>query len=306
MSAVPMCPGCRAILDPGQGVCPYCGWNVEQTETRREGGAVERALRPLGGPVPVLLAANLLLYAATAVVDARTGRGLAAGGSFADAVMGGLMHPRSLTLLRLGANAPERVLDGEVWRILCPLFLHGGLLHIVVNMMSLRSIGGPVVEAYGAGKALALYLLTGIAGSLGSIAWYLLAGRIGVEGVSGQIPRIGASGAIFGYVGILAALGFRIGGPAGKALWKPMIQSAGFIFVLGLVLSFTGGPILLDNSAHVGGLLSGLAFGWLTPFGIRSRGNLAAVKAWDAAAVVLSLLVVASFGPPALALLNVR
>jgi len=81
-----------------------------------------------------------------------------------------------------------------------------------------------------------------------------------------------------------------------------MVKAVGFILVLGLVLAWTGSAFQFDNSAHLGGFLFGLGAGFACDFGVRSRGNPTAVKAWDAAAVALSLLTVASFVPPALAL----
>ena len=304
--AVPMCPGCRALLSPEEASCPYCGWNVRQTEVRREGGMVERALRPAGGLIPVLLGANILLFAATVAaqmaIAGASGQKEAAG---ADGLMDAVMSPHPRILDLLGANVPEHVLKGQWWRILCPVFLHGGILHIGVNMMSLRNIGGALVEAYGAGKALALYLLAGIAGSAASILWFLHTGPLVVDGHPVFVSRIGASGAIVGFAGMIAALGFRIGGPQGKALWKPMLQSVGFILVLGLVLAYSGGPVVFDNSAHAGGFLFGFGAGWVCTFGVRARGNLAAVRVWDAVAIGLSILTVASFIPPALMLMEV-
>jgi rhomboid protease GluP len=284
-----MCPGCRALLAPEEASCPYCGWNVRQTEVRREGGLVERALKPLGGLIPVLLGANVLLYLGTVAAQAAL-----VGAKGMDGILDAAMGPRGGVLVLLGANVPADVLRGQAWRLLCPVFLHGGLIHIAVNMMSLRNIGGVVVDAYGSGKALALYLLAGIAGNLASVAWFHW------RGVDGEVPRIGASGAIFGVAGLIAALGFRIGGEQGKAFWKPMLQSIGLMLVLGFILSSAGGPILLDNTGHAGGFLFGLGAGWVATFGVRARGNLAAVRAWDTAAIVLSVLTVASFVPSAL------
>ncbi len=298
-----MCPGCRALLEDGATVCPYCGWNVEQTEVRRRGGLVERALRPLGGVVPTLLFANVALAVVTAMVSARAVADGRAPGF--EGIIDGVLSPRASALTALGACVPERILQrGEWWRMLCPVFLHGGLLHIFMNMSALRNIGGAVEEAWGSGKALAVYLLAGLAGNAATLIWFQYTGSVMVGGQVIPIPRIGASGAIIGYAGVLAALGFRIGGEQGKALWKPMIKAVGFILVLGLVLSMTGSSWQFDNSAHVGGFLFGLAAGRLLSFGVRSRGNPAAVKAWDAAAIVLSLLTAASFVPPALALLK--
>src|SRR3972149_6578828 len=160
MSPVPMCPGCRALLDERAAVCPYCGWNVEQTEIRRKGGIVERALRPLGGVVPVLLFANVALAVVTAMVSARSsGEGEGPG---IEGLIDGVLSPRASSLEALGACIPELILrEGEWWRMLCPLFLHGGLLHIFMNMSALRNIGGAVEDAWGGGKALAGYLLAG-------------------------------------------------------------------------------------------------------------------------------------------------
>jgi rhomboid protease GluP len=314
MTAVPMCPGCRAILEPGAPVCPYCGWEIDRTRVRREGGLVERALRPFGGVVPVILYLNVLAYLATSLLGARALRDASReGGGILGFLLAAAMSPSAGVLEDLGAHLPEFVLErGEVWRLLCPVFLHGGLLHIFMNMSALRSIGSAVEEAYGSGKALAVYLLAGIAGNLAGVAWFLVTGPLvemragpgGPEPVHVFVPRIGASGAIIGFAGVLAALGFRIGGEAGKALWKPMVKAVGFILVLGLVLSLTGSPIRIDNEAHLGGLLFGLGAGWLGAFGIRARGNPAAVRAWDLAAIALSLLYAASFVPVALGLLR--
>jgi rhomboid protease GluP len=296
-----MCPGCRALLEPGAAACPYCGWNVEQTEIRRKGGPVERVLRPFGGLIPSLIFANVLLAAVTVLVQVRMARQfMGPPRSPVDLVIDGILSPRQQVLTRMGANIPEAVLQGAWWRLLCPVFLHGGLLHIFMNMYSLRSIGGLVEEAFGAGKALALYLLAGVAGNLASVAWVHWHGSlVDADGHVILIPRIGASGAILGYAGILAGLGLRIGGPHGKALWMPMVKSVGLILALGLFLSYSGGAFQFDNLAHAGGFALGLVAGLACSFGIRARGT-TAVKAWDAAAVALSLLTVAAFVPPAL------
>jgi len=313
MTPIPMCPGCRAILDPGTAKCPYCGWEIERTRVRREGGIVERALKPLGGPVPALLYANVLAYAATSLLAARYLQAhVQEPAPLFQFLFAAAMNPPGAVLVDLGADVPEHVLQqGQVWRLLCPVFLHGGFLHIFMNMSALRNIGGAVEEAFGAGKALGVYLLAGIAGNVASIAWFLVTGpyleeRMGPAGpalVHVFVPRIGASGAIIGFCGVLAALGFRIGGEPGKRLWKPMVKAVGFIFVLGIILSLTGSPFQFDNSAHVGGFLFGLAAGFLCTFGIRARGSPVAVRAWDMAAIALSVLYAASFVPVALSLL---
>lgn len=297
MSPVPMCPDCRALLGPEERICPYCGLDTERTSLRRSGGPVQRSLHGFGGLVGALLLSNLVIWAATAMVDGR----FAAVESDVergplDRFVTGLLSPSPRTLLYLGANVPEFVrFGGEWWRLFCPVFLHGGLIHIAFNLMSLREIGELVETAFGTGKALAVYLLAGVAGNLASVGWQMATGPHSVQEIGPIVPRIGASGAILGYVGVLTALGLRIGGPTGRMLWVPFFRATAFLFGLGLLLALLDTPFQFDNTAHAGGFLFGLAAGGLLSFGARSRSSPAVVKAWDATAVVLVILYAAAF-----------
>lgn len=291
-----MCPGCRALLDPADALCPYCGWNVRLTETRREGGIVERTLRPLGGLVPTLVAANVLAAAVVGVLQVlllrsqpgHEGEGLGA-------LLGAILDPHTGVVAATGAVIPEAVLDeGQWWRLFTSVFLHFGLIHIAMNMMSLLSLGQLVEEAYGSGKALAIYLATGLAGAGAGVGWYLLVERTGA--VPESFAGAGASGALCGWAGVLASLGLRVGGEEGKRLWKAMVKGVGFILLIGLILKFRDTGVQLGNAAHLWGFLSGMAFGGVCTFGARARGNLDAVRAWDAAAILLTAGLLVSCG----------
>jgi rhomboid protease GluP len=293
-----MCPGCRALLDPEDARCPYCGWDVRVTEVRRSGGLVATAAAHFGGVSNLLLFANVLAAVLLVVVHVRADRLDPGGGKGAvSAAIEGVLNPGGGIVGAAGAVVPGLVLEGgEWWRLLTAAFLHFGLIHIGVNMMALRNLGGLVEEAYGGGKALALYLLAGAAGSAAGVGAYVLKPHIGLA--AAPYCAAGASGAICGWAGLIAALGFRIGGAQGKALWTSMLKTVGFILVLGIVLEFTKSGFRLDNWGHGGGFLFGLAAGFLCSFGVRARSNPAAVRAWDAAAVVLSLATLAAFVPP--------
>ena len=175
---------------------------------------------------PILLNLNLIVYLLMVICGV------------------GFISFGSQELLNWGGNFRPYVLDGEWWRLLTSMFLHGGLMHVLINCFSLIFIGMFLEPLLGKVKFLACYLVTGIIASLSSIYWY-------EETVS-----IGASGAIFGITGVFLAFSLfkyihtRIGG----GLLIVLLIFIGFNLLSGL----TGG---VDNAAHIGGLLSGFVIG---------------------------------------------
>jgi membrane associated rhomboid family serine protease len=124
---------------------------------------------------------------------------------------------------------------GEYYRLLTAAFLHGGLLHLATNMLTLYIVGAPLERVLGPARYLTIYLISALGGSLLAL---LLSPAYTVG--------VGASGAIFGLFGALVVLRRQIGAEAGGL----------FVLIgLNLVISFT-----LPNiswQAHIGGLLTG-------------------------------------------------
>lgn len=88
-----------------------------------------------------------------------------------------------------GLKVSEKILRGEqLYRLLSPVFLHGGLAHIATNMLSLSRVGQDMEKLFGSGRFVTTYLLSGIAGNLCSA--YM-----------SPNPGLGASGAVFGVIG---------------------------------------------------------------------------------------------------------
>ncbi len=151
-------------------------------------------------------------------------------------------------LIRLGAQYGPLVSKGEWYRIVTAMFVHGGLLHLLFNSYALFYFGTLVESIYGFEKFVFFYILTGVVGNLATQFFYY------------RSISVGASGAIFGLVGILFALGFRKDTPifmrqfTGAAL-LPMI-------IFNVVYGFIPGSNI-NNAAHVGGFLSGMAVGSL-------------------------------------------
>jgi len=146
-----------------------------------------------------------------------------------------------------GANFGPYTLSGEWWRLVTYMFLHGSLLHIGFNMWCLWDLGRMCESLYGRWTFAAIYVITGVGGGLASVAW------------NPAIWSVGASGAIFGLAGALIAsfyLGeFSLPRMAIRGTLKSLLFFAGFNLLFGSM--FPG----IDNSCHIGGLVSGLALG---------------------------------------------
>ena len=145
-------------------------------------------------------------------------------------------------VLVAGALIPAAVLqDGQWWRIVTGAFLHGGLLHIGVNMMSLWFLGRFIELALGSWRMFVVYMFSLVVSGLGIVYFS-----------DPMVPTVGASGAIFGLFGALFAIGFKLGKP-GMNLVRANIG----ILVLNLIITFTVPQI--SWQAHVAGLLAGFA-----------------------------------------------
>lgn len=181
-----------------------------------------------------------------------------------------LSSPTPLQLLHFGANDSVLVLQGQWYRLLTATFVHIGIIHIGTNMWCLWNLGllgEPLLGPFG---LLAVYMLTGIAGNLLSLAWDVILSHllhVPLNAVAGV--GAGASGAVFGIAGILIVLlsNHRLPIPWTelKRLRKSVVRFAGINLVIGLstVLPAFGALLgaRIDNTAHIGGFLCGLALG---------------------------------------------
>ncbi len=146
----------------------------------------------------------------------------------------------TLTFILLGANNRELVLQGEVFRLITYAFLHGNLIHLIVNMYSLWVIGSQVENYIGRWKFLVIYLLSALMGGLMSVVF------LNDYGLS-----VGASGAIFGLMGSLLYFGYHYRLYLSTALTSQIIP----IIIVNLILGFALNGI--DNACHIGGLIGG-------------------------------------------------
>jgi rhomboid protease GluP len=175
------------------------------------------------------------------------------------------------TLVRFGALVPRLVEHGQWWRLFTVMFLHASIPHILFNMMSLVVVGMLTERLYGSLRFLGIYLGAGLIGALVSYAHALWAGQAGMTAV-------GASGAIFGIVGALLTLRFQRSEVVPDYIRSRLSVSMIPIVLLNLFLGYT--TPYIDNSAHLGGLVGGMALSFVFPVtrSYVSRGSRALLR----------------------------
>jgi rhomboid protease GluP len=231
-----LCPNCGSLVGINATRCHNCGTNLKFSMA-----AVNRSLSGVfSGPAPVttaLLVANLMMFGVEWMALAAQGGG---GGLSILWGMGGV------ATYRLGLSAPYGIYVQHQWyRLITAMFLHGGLIHIGFNMMSLMQLGPALEELYGSARYFFLYIFTGAFG-------FLLSSFIGHY-------SLGASGGLLGLVGAMLAITSKRGGSYMRELRSRLISSVVILFVLGWM------GMGIDNWAHGGGLAAGFVLGKVFP-----------------------------------------
>ena len=156
------------------------------------------------------------------------------------------MNPTAMWMGEHGGNFGPLTFDGEPWRLLTSMFLHYGVLHIVMNMVGLIDGGRHVERMYGPAGFVVLYLLSGLVGSY-------------VSALRGHAMSAGASGAIFGVFGAFGAFLLVHRNRLDKEEVKK--QSRGLVIFLAYNIFFGVTSQGIDMLAHAGGLVGGFVVG---------------------------------------------
>jgi rhomboid protease GluP len=263
-----ICPACGTLVGISATRCHQCG-----TSLRFSLVAVSKSLGgTIGGETPVttlILILNLLLFGVSLVAtnQANGGPNLFSGVS-------------GQVLYQLGARQSIAILAGEWWRLVMPMFLHAGLLHLGMNSLFLVDIGPQVERIYGSARYLFIYVVTGICSFIASTAWNLWV-------YHGFGVGIGASGALAGLIGVMLGMTTGRGGSYAREIRAQMIRMAGYLVIMAIL------PIGIDNAAHFGGLAAGFLLGKL--FADREPMNAGEFKRAYALGWLAGIVVVASF-----------
>jgi len=189
----------------------------------------------------------------------------------------------------IGVKDNNLIMQGQVWRLLTPIFLHGSILHIGFNMYALFYIGPTLERFYGRWRYLGLFILSGFAGNVISFMF-------------SPYQSLGSSTSIFGLLGAEGVLLYQnreiFGNIARRALSQVVI-----IAVVNLIIGLTPG---IDNWGHIGGLIAGTLFAWfggpllqrqglVPPYSLADvRGNREALVAGTAVGALFFFLTIAA------------
>lgn len=260
-----MCPACRALVSAGDKRCPFC--NERLTALNRVGvKRVFGGLAPAGPRYTTLLAGvNFVMFALALLASTRSGENLFT-------VLGGF--PTSI-LIALGARDYVHMMIGDNWRLVTAIFLHSGFIHLAFNMLVLFDVGPAVEEMYGSSRFMVLYLWAGVFSTWFSFFWHPYS------------VMVGASGALFGLIGVMIAYGYRHRTAIGQQVKTMYVRWAIYGLIFGLL--FPG----VDNWAHIGGLIAGLIFGAI--FSDVPSFSPRAITAWRVASYVCLFIIALSF-----------
>lgn len=244
----PICGGCAIPASVGQH-CPYC-----VAEARKSQRKVRSTLAATAPVVRAIILVNVGVYILQFLLQ---------GAHFTERFY----------------SQPTAIYRGEYYRLITATFLHlppfvaFGILHIFFNMAVLSIYGSQVEQAYGSRKLISMYLLAGLAASATSYAFNGCAN-----------PSLGASGAVFGMLGALAAYLYK---RRRSQFVRDYLRSILSLIAINLVFGFV--VALIDNYAHMGGLVAGAAMAWgLDPDGERVFGWIAVAAT---VAITLALVV---------------
>lgn len=230
-----LCPNCRKLISVDEPRCPYCG--ISNPGSRWKNNLWTRGFQNPDQLLKGIIYANIGIYIISLLIN--PGFAAFSLNPFA------FLSPTNDSLLLLGATGTipiDRL--NRWWTLISANYLHGGILHILFNMIALKQITPFVISEYGVYRMFILYTLGGVTGF-----W--------ISYLAGVTFTIGASAAVCGLIGAALYYGKSRGGNYGQAIYR---QLGGWVIIIFLFGFFFPG---INNWGHGGGILGGIVFGSL-------------------------------------------
>jgi rhomboid protease GluP len=170
-------------------------------------------------------------------------------------MLSGLIFNGNDLLFIYGGKINQLILEGQLWRLFTPMFLHGSIIHIAFNMYALFNFGPGLELHYGRWRFLGLFILSGFAGNVMSFMFSVN-------------PSLGSSTAIFGLLGAEGVFLYQNRQLFGEVARRALTQVV-MIAGVNLVIGMSPG---IDNWGHIGGLIGGSLFAWFAGPLLRREG----------------------------------
>ena len=264
-----ICSGCGLPVAADERRCPRCGQRLHSLAVQRVGRLLRLVVPE--GEYTYTAFFGLVCAAFFLAMMMRSG-GTAA-------LVSGISLP---VIIRFGAWTVPRIAAGQVWRLVTPIFLHFNLLHIIFNGLWLLQLGPVVEHAYGRSRFLFIWLATGVGGFAASVIYRWQAWQ------HVPAPGGGASGVVFGLIGIALAATLRRRGRAAAVADLRGSLVKGLVY--GLVFSLLPG---IDLMAHLGGGVTGLLLG--LGLADRQQARRAPDRLWLGVELLCLCVIVGSF-----------
>jgi rhomboid protease GluP len=257
-----LCPNCRKLISLDESRCPHCG--IARPGSWWKSNVWTRASLDPDQLIRIIIYANVGMYVLSLLLDP-----LASSLSLNPF---SLLSPANKSLLLLGATGTVPIdFLHRWWTLVAANYLHGGILHILFNMVALRQIAPLVLREYGPYRMVILYTLGGVIGFL-------------VSYLAGVRFTIGASAAVCGLIGATLYYGKSRGGSYGQAIYKQIGAWALGLLLFGFLMPG------VNNWAHGGGICAGVVLGFSLGYQERrSEGLIHRILA--GMCVVLTLLI---------------
>lgn len=232
-----VCPSCGRLVSVNAPQCIHCGrknpglWGY--------GPLLNKILGDSASLVqPIIIFASVLYVISLLIDPAAIFRSF---GFFS------LLSPSTKALIKLGMTGSLPMKYGMWWTVVTAIYLHRGLLHILFNMLWLRTLGHPTEQLFGVSRTFIIFTISGVFG-------FLVSNMFGIQ------ITIGASGSIFGLLGALVYYGRSRGGTLGRAVYQQVGTWAVVMFLMGFMMPG------INNLAHGGGFVGGYAAAYLVGY----------------------------------------
>jgi rhomboid protease GluP len=238
-----LCPGCRKLISRSETSCPFCG--LKHPTSRLKNNFLFKGFSSDAQLITIIISINAIMFVLSLVIDPKLSSMHFNPLSF--------LSPSNQSLLVLGSSGTIPLFQlHHWWSLLSANYLHGGLLHILFNMLALRQLAPLVIQEFGTNRMIILYTLGGVAGFL-------------ISSLAGVRLTIGASAALCSLIGAMLYYGKSRGGIYGQNVFSQLGGWALGIALFGFLIPG------INNWGHGGGMAAGALLGYLLGYREKKR-----------------------------------